>query len=74
MDSTEPRRQSNGERRFIMEEKNRSLLKRPGVNLPWELQKQRIPSLSGDEKIVREVWEHIDKLAWTFIWHVLVSF
>jgi len=46
----------------------------PGVFLPWDEERKRIPQITGDEAIVHEVWENIDHLAWTFIWHILVSF
>jgi len=57
-----------------MEAKNIGSGRRPGVFLPWESERERIPAITGDEGIVREVWENIDHLAWTFIWHILVSF
>jgi len=46
----------------------------PGVFLPWDEERKRIPQITGDETIVREVWENTDRLAWTFVWHILVSF
>ena len=58
----------------IMEETKVISGRRPGVFLPWEIERGMIPQISGDEALVREVWENIDHLDWTFIWHVLVSF
>ncbi len=46
----------------------------PGVFLPWDEERKRIPQITGDETIVREVWENTDRLAWTFVWHILVPF
>jgi len=57
-----------------MENKNTKSGRIPGVFLPWEEEKKRIPQITGDEAIVREIWENTDRLAWTFIWQILVSF
>ncbi len=48
--------------------------KRPGVCISWDEHRKRLPALPGDEGVVRQVWEHIDGLADTFIWQVLLSF
>lgn len=47
---------------------------RPGVCIPWEQKLQELPEISGDKELVRRVWEEIDALAYTYIWHVLLSF
>jgi hypothetical protein len=57
-----------------MENKNTKSGRIPGVFLPWEEERKRIPQITGDEAIVREIWENTDRLAWTFIWQILVSF
>jgi len=46
----------------------------PGVCAPWAEEKQRLPAISGDEAIVKRVWEDIDALGYTYIWQVLLSF
>jgi uroporphyrinogen-III decarboxylase len=48
--------------------------KQPGVVVPWEEKRRQLPPLSGDEKLVKDVWEHIDGLANMYIWQVLLSF
>jgi hypothetical protein len=47
---------------------------RPGVCIPWSEQRALLPPLTGDETLVQRVWEDIDSLAHTYIWHCLVSF
>ncbi len=46
----------------------------PGVCIPWEEKLAELPPISGDEELVREVWEEVDSLAYTYVWHCLVSF
>ncbi|MCC6145064.1 MAG: hypothetical protein IT368_14760 [Candidatus Hydrogenedentes bacterium] len=45
-----------------------------GVCFPWEEKRQEIASISGDEALVRRIWEQVDSLGHTYIWHLLVSF
>ena len=47
---------------------------KPGVCIPWEHKAKEIPEIAGDEQLVRRVWEDNEALAYTFIWHCLVSF
>ncbi len=46
----------------------------PGVCTPWEEKRRELPPIQGDEQLVRQVWEEIDSLAYTYIWQCLVSF
>jgi len=46
----------------------------PGVCQPWEEKKKELPPITGDEELVKRVWEDIDGLAHVFIWQCLVSF
>ncbi len=46
----------------------------PGVVVPWEEKRRQWTSLPGDEDVVRQVWQHIDSLANTYIWQILLSF
>jgi len=48
--------------------------RRPGVCIPWSEQRALLPPLTGDEALVQRVWEDVDSLAYTYIWHCLVSF
>mgnify|MGYP000873581463 FL=1 len=46
----------------------------PGVCIPWEEKLKELPEMLGDEQIVKNTWESIDSLAYTYIWHCLLSF
>jgi len=48
--------------------------RRPGVCIPWQEKLKELPPISGDAKLVRKVWEDVDSLAYTYIWHCLLSF
>jgi hypothetical protein len=47
---------------------------RPGVCIPWEEKVKELPDLTGDPALTRQVWENVDALAYTYVWHILVSF
>jgi hypothetical protein len=53
---------------------SRGTMKAPGICLPWQEELGKLPPLLGDAELVRRVWEDIDDLAYTYIWHVLLSF
>jgi len=46
----------------------------PGACIPWEEKRKEFPKITGDEKLVRRVWEDIDALGYMYIWQVLLSF
>ena len=46
----------------------------PGVCSPWEEKLKELPEIPGDKQLAQKVWEDIDGLAYTYIWHCLVSF
>ena len=46
----------------------------PGVCIPWEKKRAELPPITGDEELVRRIWEANDALAYTYIWHCLLSF
>ena len=46
----------------------------PGVCTPWEERKKEMPTINGDEALIRRVWEEVDGLSNMFIWHCLLSF
>jgi hypothetical protein len=48
--------------------------KKPGVCVPWEDKRKGWNALPGDENVVRDVWEHTDSLANTYLWQLLLSF
>ena len=56
-----------------MSEKEKQKLK-PGVCIPWEQKKKELPQISGDEELIRKVWEDIDALGYLYIWQCLLSF
>ena len=47
---------------------------KPGVCIPWEEKAKQLPDISGDKQLVQKTWEDIEGLAYTYIWHCLVSF
>jgi hypothetical protein len=48
--------------------------KKPGVCIPWEEKLKELPEITGDKELVKRVWEDVDSLAYTYVWHCLVSF
>ena len=46
----------------------------PGACIPWEQKKAELPAISGDEALVKTVWENIDALGNMYIWQCLLSF
>jgi uroporphyrinogen-III decarboxylase len=47
---------------------------KPGVCLPWEVKQQALPPITGDQDLVRRVWENVESLGNTYIWQLLLSF
>ncbi|MGQ9596487.1 MAG: uroporphyrinogen decarboxylase family protein [Thermoproteota archaeon] len=47
---------------------------RPGVCIPWDEKRKEIEQISGDEGILKRIWEEIESLGYSFIWQVLLSF
>lgn len=46
----------------------------PGVCIAWDQKRQEIPEISGDEQLVKRVWEDVDSLAYMYVWQCLLSF
>ena len=46
----------------------------PGVCIPWEEKARELPDIPDDEELARKIWEDIDTLGYTYIWHCLLSF
>ena len=46
----------------------------PGVCIPWEEKLKELPKIPGDAELARKIWEDTDALAYTYIWHCLLSF
>lgn len=47
---------------------------RPGVCFPWEEKLKQLPPITGDQGLVKRVWENVDALGNTYIWQMLLSF
>jgi hypothetical protein len=46
----------------------------PGVCIPWERKLLELPPVVGDAALARQVWENVEGFAYTYIWHMLLSF
>jgi uroporphyrinogen-III decarboxylase len=45
-----------------------------GLCIPYEEKRLEIPSVNGDEQLVKQIWEDVDSLGNMFIWQCLLSF
>ncbi len=61
-----------------IENKSVTALKRskvkPGACIPWDEKRKEMAKISGDENLLRRIWEEVDSLGYLFIWQVLLSF
>jgi hypothetical protein len=48
--------------------------RKPGVCVPWDEKKAELRQITGDEQLARRIWEQVDSLGYTYIWHILLSF
>ena len=48
--------------------------RKPFVCIPWEEKIKEFLPITGDEELVKKIWEDTDALAYVYIWHCLVSF
>ena len=46
----------------------------PGTCIPWPEKRGEFPNISGDEELVKRVWEEVDSLGYMYIWQILLSF
>lgn len=46
----------------------------PGTVISWEEKRKEFGAISGDEELVKRVWEDCDAMAYMYIWQVLLSF
>ncbi|NQT13699.1 MAG: hypothetical protein HQ582_13180 [Planctomycetes bacterium] len=46
----------------------------PGTCIPWEEKRKQLAEITGDEDLVKRVWEDTDCLAYIYIWHCLLAF
>lgn len=47
---------------------------RPGICTSWEEKRKELPQVSGDELLLKDIWEQIESFGNTFIWQCLLSF
>jgi len=48
--------------------------KQPGVCMPWEEKCRELPEITGDQELMRRIWQDIDSLGNMYVWQVLLSF
>lgn len=46
----------------------------PGVCVPWDRAKGNWPQVTGDEQLVKDVWNQVEGLSYMYVWQVLESF
>ena len=47
----------------------------PGTCVPWNAKRKELPGeLTGDEELVKRVWEEVDALGYVYVWQCLLSF
>ncbi len=46
----------------------------PGACLSWEEKRKELPQITGNEELLKRVWQDIDALGYTYIWQILLSF
>ena len=47
---------------------------KPGTVVPWEQKIKELPPMTGREDLVKQQWEAYDAWAYTYLWHLVVSF
>jgi len=46
----------------------------PGTCVTWDEKRKEYPKITGDEELVKRVWEEVDGFGYMYIWQVLLSF
>ena len=54
--------------------KDKKVVRKPGVCIPWEEKVKELPTILGDKELVKQKWEDIDALGYVYIWQCLLSF
>jgi hypothetical protein len=44
------------------------------VCYPWEDKVKTLPEITGDQDLIRRVWENVDSFGNMYIWQLLLSF
>jgi len=52
----------------------RETRRKPNVCIPWEEKVKELPRITGNEDILRTIWENVDALGYLYIYQVLLSF
>ena len=47
--------------------------RKPGVCIPWQDKLKELPPVVSNPELVKEAWEDIDSLGYTYIWQCLLS-
>jgi uroporphyrinogen-III decarboxylase len=47
---------------------------KPGLCMPWEEKAKELPPITGDQDLVRKVWENVESFGNMYIWQLLLSF
>ena len=45
-----------------------------GTVIPWQEKLKELPPITSREDLVKGQWENYDAWAYTYIWHLVVSF
>jgi hypothetical protein len=48
--------------------------KEPGECIPWQDKLKELGEIKGDEELIKKIWQENDAMAYTYVWHCLVSF
>jgi len=54
--------------------KKKKIKRLPGICVPWQEKLKELPKISGDEELVKKIWQDIDALGYVYIWQCLLSF
>ncbi|GHT11287.1 hypothetical protein FACS1894170_04630 [Planctomycetales bacterium] len=51
-----------------------TVVRQPGVCVPWEEAKQRYGEILGNEEQIKRIWDANDAEAYDYLWQCLLSF
>ena len=57
-----------------MSQTESKIVRKPGTCVPWQEKLKELPEINGDKELIQRIWEDVDALGYTYIWHCLVSF
>lgn len=47
---------------------------KPGECIPWDVKRKDFPKITGDEELIKKVWQDVDALGYMYVWQILLSF